>query len=240
MKTIAVVPARMYSQGIHEKNLKQLGGKTLIERAAACGVAAGCDEVWVNCIVPLFHRLPPMPGVRYWPRPLALDESETPMLAVIEEMRQGGCFTADTDVILILQPTQPFRTPEHVRKAIALLQESAPAESVVSVVRLPDTHHPSFALELDEHNGELLTWNNCCECSDHNPVSPPTRRQDVVPAYRRDGTVYAFYRATVEKRGSIYGHFALPLIIDPAETCELDTEADCLDVERRWLEKGSS
>jgi CMP-N-acetylneuraminic acid synthetase len=42
---------------------------------------------------------------------------------------------------VLLQPTQPFRKPEHVQQAIQLLQETQ-ADSVVSVVPLPLTHSP--------------------------------------------------------------------------------------------------
>jgi len=62
----------------------------------------------------------------------------------------------------------------------------------------------------------------------------PTRRQDVEQAYIRDGTVYAFWRKTVERYRSIYGYVAAPLIIPPEDTCELDDESQWAALEQRW------
>jgi CMP-N-acetylneuraminic acid synthetase len=64
----------------------------------------------------------------------------------------------------------------------------------------------------------------------------PTRRQDVGTTYIRDGTVYAFPVKTLTS-GTIYGQDVRPLLIPADESCELDTESDWADVERRWRER---
>ena len=53
-----------------------------------------------------------------------------------------------------------------------------------------------------------------------------TRRQDARPAYSRDGTVYAFWRETIERFGSIYGDDCRPLLIDARESLRIDSPAD--------------
>jgi CMP-N-acetylneuraminic acid synthetase len=67
-------------------------------------------------------------------------QDDTPMIEVVQhaepDPRDRGL-----DIIVLLQPTQPFRTPEHVQQAIRLLQETQ-ADSVVSVVPLPLSHSP--------------------------------------------------------------------------------------------------
>jgi len=50
----------------------------------------------------------------------------------------------------------------------------------------------------------------------------------------RDGTVYGFWRRTVLAFEDVYGHDCRPLLIDPADACALDTEADWAAVETRW------
>jgi CMP-N-acetylneuraminic acid synthetase len=60
-----------------------------------------------------------------------------------------------------------------------------------------------------------------------------TRRQDVRPAFSREGTVYAFRRSTLERYGSIYGEDCRPLVIDPAESLSIDTPEDWAEAERR-------
>jgi CMP-N-acetylneuraminic acid synthetase len=102
------------------------------------------------------------------------------------------------------------------------------ADSVVSVVPLPLTHAAAFQVRIDRHGrawpaGDLPYWDGV-----------PTRRQEAFQPYRRDGTVYAFRRSTVDDHGTIYGQDVRPLILEPHETCELDTEADWAAVQARW------
>jgi CMP-N-acetylneuraminic acid synthetase len=68
--------------------------------------------------------------------------------------------------------------------------------------------------------------------------SIPPRRQDMARGYKRDGTVYAFWRETVAY-GDIYGADVVPLIIPPEETCPLDTPADWAEAERRLRERAT-
>jgi CMP-N-acetylneuraminic acid synthetase len=106
-----------------------------------------------------------------------------------------------------------------VQTAIARLRETG-ADSVVSVVELPKTHHPEFQCQILD--GQLVGLS----------TGTPTRRQDVDPTFIRDGTVYAFWRRTAA-RGTLYGETVIPLIIPASETCELDTLADWEALEAR-------
>lgn len=174
---------------------------------------------------------------RYWPeepayrighwirRPAALAQDDTPMLAVVQHAL-GLIAGAQEDIIVLLQPTQPFRTPQHVREAIVLL-ESSGADSVVSVVPLPLSQSPDLQLKILDAT-ILIPW-------DGRPWPRMlTRRQDARQTYIRDGTVYAFRRRTVTEHGTIYGADVRPLVIDPADSCEMDTELDWAEAVRRW------
>ena len=53
---LAMIPARMGSQRLKRKNLRELGGVPLIIRAIRKCLAAGVfDEVWVNSEHPTFY-----------------------------------------------------------------------------------------------------------------------------------------------------------------------------------------
>ncbi|HEY3161231.1 MAG TPA: hypothetical protein VGJ78_19835, partial [Vicinamibacterales bacterium] len=60
-----------------------------------------------------------------------------------------------------------------------------------------------------------------------------TRRQDARPAYYREGTVYAFWRTTLERFGGIYGDDCRPQLLQPGESLSIDTEDDWNEAERR-------
>ena len=64
-----------------------------------------------------------------------------------------------------------------------------------------------------------------------------TRRQDARPAYSRDGTVYACWRATLDRWGTIYGERCQPLIVNAADSLSIDTPDDWAEAERRLAER---
>ena len=131
-------------------------------------------------------------------------------------------------IIVLLQPTQPLRQPKHVQAAITLLHESQ-ADSVVSVV---EAESPDKLLSI-ERDGFLSCWDEPGAA-----VRWATeRRQDARPAWKRDGTVYAFWRRTVEQDGNIYGLRSKPLIIPAEETQALDTADDWRAAERRLRDR---
>jgi CMP-N,N'-diacetyllegionaminic acid synthase len=236
-QVIALIPARSGSKGIPGKNLRQLGGRALIEQAWECAEAAGCDWIEISTDYTtreLWDAGIRIDGLTISQRPAALCGDEVPMFDVVNHWAQsfkGTRFDDPKTVIVLLQPTQPFRTPAHVQAAIRLLRETQ-ADSVVSVVELPRTHSPEFVVRKYEVFGER-GWRIAPECGWR---SLPACRQDVEPAYIRDGTVYAFPVKTL-RSGTIYGQDARPLIIPPEESCELDTEADWAEVERCWRER---
>lgn len=160
-------------------------------------------------------------------RPASLAEDDTPMLPVVRhavDTLSAGGWTPD--VIVLLQPTSPLRRPSHVRDAVTMLRETK-ADSVVTVVELPRHLSPDYVMRIDDG---LL-----------RPFLPDgarlTRRQDARPAYSRDGTVYACWRATLDRWGTIYGERCLPLIVDAADSLSIDTPDDWAEAERRLAER---
>jgi CMP-N-acetylneuraminic acid synthetase len=136
----------------------------------------------------------------------------------LETLARGGW---SPEIIVLLQPTSPLRRPDHIRDAVTTLQTTK-ADSVVTVVEVPRHLSPDYVMRIDE--GRL------------QPFLPGgarvTRRQDARPAYSRDGTVYAFWRATLERFGGIYGDDCRPLLIDARESLSIDSAADWDAAER--------
>jgi CMP-N-acetylneuraminic acid synthetase len=158
-------------------------------------------------------------------RPAELATDEAPMLGVAQHAAQCLKF----DVLLILQPTQPLRKPEHITAALEIL-EATGADSVVSVVQIPAHYSPDYAVGIERGRLAALVDRACeadyCPRAEARPAYEHiTRRQDARPAYSRDGTVYAIRRQTIEA-GSLYGSHCVPLVIPAHESVNLDTEDD--------------
>ena len=125
------------------------------------------------------------------------------------------------DIVVLLQPTSPLRRPEHVRAAVDQLRQTR-ADSVVTVVELPRHLSPDYVMRVED--GRL------------RPFLPEgarvTRRQDARPAFSREGTVYACWRSTIERHGSIYGDDCRPLVIDGRDSLSIDSPDDWADAEQ--------
>ena len=221
---LAIVPARGGSKGVPGKNVRLLGGRTLLEyTAAAARDAAVIDRIVVSTDSEEVAAAGRAAGLEVpFLRPAALAQDDTPMLPVIrhaiDEVTRAGW---TPELVVLLQPTSPLRRPDHVARAVDLLRSSG-ADSVVTVVEVPKHLSPDYVMRID---GGVL-----------RPFLPEgervTRRQDVRPAYSRDGTVYAFRRDTLDRCGSIYGDDCRPLIIDARESLSIDTPEDWAAAEK--------
>ena len=216
---LAIVPARGGSKGVPRKNVLELTpGRTLLHYVAgAAREATRVNRVVLSTDDEEIAQVGRQAGLDVpFMRPRALAADETPMLPVlrhaIDQLAAGGW---TPEYVVLLQPTSPLRRGRHIDDALGLLARSG-ADSVVTVVEVPKHLSPDYVMRIED--GTL------------RPFLPEgarvTRRQDVRPAYYRDGTVYAFRRDTLDRFGSIYGDDCRPLVIDARESLSIDTPED--------------
>jgi CMP-N-acetylneuraminic acid synthetase len=222
---LALVPARGGSKGIPDKNIRPLAGRTLLEYAArAASASAVVDRVVLSTDSERVAEEGRRAGLEVpFIRPAELAQDDTPMLPVIDHavefLAQHGW---DAEIVVLLQPTSPLRTPLHIRTAVQELRESK-ADSVVTVVELPRHVSPDYVMRIDD--GRLVPF-----LAEGARI---TRRQDARPAFVRDGTVYAFWARTLRETRSIYGQDCRPLVVPARESITIDTQDDWADAERR-------
>jgi CMP-N-acetylneuraminic acid synthetase len=129
-------------------------------------------------------------------RPAHLARNDTPMLAVVQHaigaMRDLG---EQFEIVCLLQPTHPLRRPEHIDDCIEQLVATG-ADSVVTVLEVPYDYNPHWVYFADSDGSLRLST------GDAQPIS---RRQDLPPAFHREGSVYTFWADVVRKRATIYG-----------------------------------
>lgn len=235
MSVLAIIPAREHSKGIPRKNWIKLVGITPLRRAINCArEVRQIEEIVISTdVAEIAPHETGLQRITILRRPPELATDDAPMIDVIQHALAQVPGPPE-QIIVLLQPTQPLRTPEHVKAAIALL-ETTRAHSVVSVVELPRTHHPEVQLAINEDGRLFPHW----EFDAYGLTiafglgDQPATRQSMMPTFIRDGTVYAFRRKTVTRFGNIYGEDVRPLIIPASETCALDTPSDWAEAERR-------
>jgi len=228
---LALIPARGGSKGLPGKNLLPMAGQSLVARAAAVARESGVvDRIVVSTDSREIADEARRAGIEVpFMRPAALAADDTPMLPVVQhalESLEAQGWAAE--IVLLLQPTSPLRRPAHLRDAVATLRAGG-ADAVVSVVELPRHMSPDYVMRIAE--GQLT------------PFLPEgerlTRRQDARPAYVRDGTVYAFWRATLAEHGTIYGRRCLPLIVPAEDSITIDAPGDWVVAERLLQERAA-
>ena len=217
MTVLGVVPARGGSKGVPDKNLRAVGGHSLLARTAAA--ARGSRRLTRTVLstdsasIAAAGRAAGLDVPFMRPAELAADDTQIlPVLQHAVEVLAAEGFRAD--VVVLLQPTSPFRRAEHIDAAVSLLDESG-ADSVVSVVEVPHHFNPVSVLTLDD--GRLRPF---------TPGPLITRRQDKPRVYARNGPAVLAVRWPVLARGELYGADCRPLMMTAADSVDIDNEGD--------------
>ena len=217
MTVLGVVPARGGSKGLPGKNLRLIAGRPLLAYTAdAARGSRRLDRVVLSTDDAAIADAGRNAGLDApFLRPADLASDEAPMIGVLRhavaEMAVRG-FKAD--IVVLLQPTSPLRRAEHIDAAVDLL-ESTDADSVVSVVEVPHQFSPVSVMRLE---GDRL--------QPYLPGPPATRRQDKPRLYARNGPAVLALRAAVLERASFYDGDCRPLLMDPADSIDVDTSWD--------------
>jgi CMP-N,N'-diacetyllegionaminic acid synthase len=217
-RILAVVPARGGSKGIPLKNIRPLGGKPLIAYAAETvkqlaevdravvstdheGIAEAAGQ---SGLAAPFRRPPGLGGDRIgdW-------DVLTHALRIMEEL-DGVVY----DVVLMLQPTCPLRTPDHVRQTFRKLIDGG-FDAVWTLSPTDSKAHPLKQLVL---NGDLMDY--------YDPRGTQiVARQQLTPVYHRNGAAYAITRQCLLEKQSIKGDRCGAVIV-PEPLANIDTEQD--------------
>jgi CMP-N,N'-diacetyllegionaminic acid synthase len=215
---LVVVPARGGSKGVKLKNIRMLNGIPLI---GLTGKVVK-ELVWVDrAVVSTDHSEIAKIAVE-WGLEAPFVRSEelsgdtigdvdvlTEALLKLENL---DCRTYD--VIVMLQPTSPFRTAKHVKDAVQLLLDTN-ADSVWTLSLSDSKAHPYK---------QLLIINNEVEFYD-SAGERIIARQQLFPTYHKNGIAYVMTRDCLINQKSIRGHICKPLIIEDF-AINIDTELD--------------
>jgi CMP-N,N'-diacetyllegionaminic acid synthase len=200
-RILVVVPARGGSKGVLLKNLQPVGGVPLVAR-----VGALVSELpWVDrAVVSTDHakiadvaRKSGLDAPFIRPESLSGDrigdlEVLTHALTTVDSL-EGSMY----DVVVMLQPTSPLRSAEHVQATVDKLVEGS-FDAVWTVSPTDVKYHPRKQLVLD---GDQLGF--------FSPDGAEViARQQLGPVYHRNGAAYAITRECLLLQKSILGENA--------------------------------
>lgn len=179
MKPLVIIPARGGSKGVPKKNIKVLGGKPLIQWTIDVAreifedniICVSTDNLQIKKVVENLGLS--VPFIR--PKNLSTDTAGTyeVLLHALNYYENLGYFP---DVIILLQPTSPFRTSKQIKEALELYTSNI--DMIVSVKETKS--NPYFVLREENENGFLV------KSKDSNNI----RRQDVPKVWELNGATY--------------------------------------------------
>lgn len=219
---VAFIPARGGSKSIPKKNIKLLGGKPLIAYSIQSAIQAGLRTI-VNTDSEEIASIAKEYGAEVMMRPSSIAEDKTSMFEVLQ--KEIPKISPKPDLVLLLQPTSPFRGSVHVKHAISYMTNSYENfDSLVTVEQVPEKYNPAQVI-IGTQTGKgmvlgkllprtpkqwLLDWffNNPKytkpSLSGVPIASRLTRRQDFPEAWIPTGSMYVIKSSNLDK-GSMYG-----------------------------------
>ena len=158
MKPLVIIPARGGSKGVPKKNIKILGGKPLINYTIEAAKAVFEDQfIYVSTDDIEIKNIVEQTGLKVpflRPAELATDTAGT-YEVLLHALNYYENLEYFPDTIILLQPTSPFRTAEHIKEAIKLYTPEI--DMVVSVKETKS--NPYFNLFEEDYKGFLKKYN---------------------------------------------------------------------------------
>lgn len=208
MKILCIIPARGGSQGILMKNIRAFGEKPLI--AHTIEIAKKCkifDKIIVSTDNKKIQKISELYGAEVPTlRPKNFSSNTSTIFVVVKHMLNfiDKHESFNPDIVIILQPTSPFRTVEMIKKSVKLLKNSQ-GSSVLSVTKVkehPDISFSKKGLYLKPLQKDFEKHSN---------------RQKRTSLFHPTGAIYTFWTKNIHSCKSIYGNKIIPLIITEKE-----------------------
>lgn len=113
MNVICMIPAKLNSSRVKKKNLRYLGGKTLIEHTIDNAKKSKCfSKIFVNSESLLFKQIAEKNNVSFYKRPKKLSyDTATNDDFMYDFLKKKNC-----DYVIQLLPTSPFISPKTIQK----------------------------------------------------------------------------------------------------------------------------
>ena len=228
MTILAIIPARSGSKGVPGKNIKILGTKPLLQYTAeAAKKSSLLSDIIISTDSPEIAAIArncniEVPFIR--PAELATDTAPSIDLVIhaVNFLEQQG---RSYDAVCLLQPTNPFRSVGFIDKAITKF-ENMQADSLISVLPVPHEYNPHWtfvstgddSLKIATGEKEIIK-----------------RRQDLPPAYFRDGSIYLTKTSVIKQQHSFYGNRIGYIESDPMFYINIDSSIDWTNAEDKLL-----
>lgn len=228
---LAIIPARGGSKGIPGKNLKEIGGQTLVARAVETARSTG---LFARIVVSTDDPAIAVEGQRAgadvpYLRPVELALDTANILDVVRHLlsaiRSAG--EPSYDIVALLEPTSPARTSGIVIETV-MAACSEGADAALTVNEVPLRYHPRKQLERDASGFAVHV---------HPEGASTINRQQLGPSFVRNGMCYAVRTSALAGGHGMIGSRARFILVE-GPVINIDDQAD-LDLAQQILDPRS-
>ncbi len=224
-RVVAIVPARGGSKSVPGKNIRDLGGRPLIDWTLRMALdSEAIDRVIVSTDDRAIAEVAKCCGAEVMWRPAALATDTSRVLDTVIDLAERLKAEGESAAYgVLLEPTSPFRRPEFIRQCLTRLAEGLDSAATFKPAEL----NPHRAWKLSQ--GELQTF--------IEGAVPWLPRQALPEAYQLSGDVYAFRldRLQANCEALLFGRMGA-VVIDGHGSLDIDTLEDFMIAE--YLVKG--
>jgi len=219
-KVLAVIPARGGSKRLPRKNIIDVAGHPMVAYTIMSAKEADAVTDWLvssedDEIIEVAKRYGAFVPFKRPPE-LATDEIRNIDVTLHALEYMEGLKGYQYDIIVLLQPTSPIRSSEHIDEAIAKLKNSD-LDSLAAVKGPFQKRDP--VLKRINEDGELVSY---CDDMGNNPREPFYIYNAALYAVKRDYFVRE-KRFTADKQ--------IPLIMDKYHSTDVDEMSDLIIAE---------
>lgn len=209
---LVIIPARGGSKRLPGKNLRELGGRSLLARTADAlresGLSATCvlstdDDAIAAAGAALGWQVP-------FRRPPALSVDSAPTAPVIRHAVDWfhQSHGRDPELVMVLQVTSPFRDGASLAKAVSTLRDNPEADAVVAMARIDRA--PRHLFSIDSHG-----------------YAAPLARADAPRALLTpNGALYLVRTEAFRRMETLFPPRTLPLMMNDIAAIDIDDDED--------------
>jgi CMP-N,N'-diacetyllegionaminic acid synthase len=208
---IGIIPARGGSKGISRKNLREVGGETLIARGLDLLKQTQCEKIYVSTDDNEIAKVSIDNGALVIHRPKELAEDQSSTESVLFHAVQELKLQVD-DILVLHQITSPLIKKTNVEKAISILTKDKELNSVLSVRE----GHPFMWIQSGEDSWEPLGHSR-----DFRP-----RRQDLGVQAIETGGIYVMRVGALISQKSRFPEPSSVVRVSYLEAVDIDSVED--------------
>lgn len=206
-----VIPARAGSTRVADKNLRTVGGVTLLERAVLCALET-TEHVVVSTDSERYAGVARAAGAMVPAlRPPELATATARVDAALHHAMQWAPSRSET--VVLLQPTSPFTSADDVRATVRALATPGAATAMTAIAVDPVLAF-AYAVGPDGLARPLTDRFDGARTQDVPPLGVPT------------GAVYAAPAARLAAGGPLVVAPVALVFVDPERAVDIDDEAD--------------